>query len=609
MSSDDEYASLTLPTYTNKELEAIDAHVQACLSAPAPAGQPQITIEIADESEPVSQSPTVVVPEDLSALSATAKGKGRRGDCADLDALSPMERYRRHGVLNVTDLVSLAWCEVQYDYGLRQRRSMPIASRPTSFISAQGKEISVAKEVAAANDVVTKQGTALHKVLERLVKPEELRVDISSEEEQWALRLVNMLTSLQCIALEGYTRELPVFGIIQGVVVNGIIDEVLMKTEGPLTPQKRTNDDSTSPRKRKKPRRSVSPSQHFVTDFLPSSTSADPPTSSYPDNQPLPLPIEADPTQPRRPDQPQPPSTGLPRRFLHLIDTKTRESNSVPHHKDTLSGRMQLMIYYRLLKDMISTSPLFNFAAVWRRLGVDPAKTFSTRFLIQAGLMGPGSTWKTSCLNDLSQAYLDTVRALDVAGVNTTLQLVYRLQGKVGNKKGKGKCDKGRWKGKEKRASKKRTGSPVVTQEERDLARAIEASLLDARKLAGSVLGTPVSISTDTPTAPTTHSDVEGTNGTDSAQISSRSPTSASSSDSEVDKFDLRPIGTKEFEYEEETLDRHIAHTLQWWRGERSSQGVSLEDSGRCWKCEYRDDCEWREQKALEVQERMRGRR
>jgi hypothetical protein len=43
-------------------------------------------------------------------------------------------------------------CGVQYDYGLRQGRSRPIANRPDAFFSSEGKVISVEKSVAEDNE-------------------------------------------------------------------------------------------------------------------------------------------------------------------------------------------------------------------------------------------------------------------------------------------------------------------------------------------------------------------------------------------------------------------------------------------------------------------------
>jgi hypothetical protein len=92
---------------------------------------------------------------------------------------SPFQRYRSwNRVLSVSDLVSPAWyvtmnilkttvpttkldmsrCELQFDYGLRQKRSRKLEDRPASFTSAEGKIISVEKQVAAKNDRTVQRG-------------------------------------------------------------------------------------------------------------------------------------------------------------------------------------------------------------------------------------------------------------------------------------------------------------------------------------------------------------------------------------------------------------------------------------------------------------------
>ena len=49
-------------------------------------------------------------------------------------------------------------CEVQFDYGLRQKRYKKLADRPESFVSAEGKTITVSQTVAAANDRTVTRG-------------------------------------------------------------------------------------------------------------------------------------------------------------------------------------------------------------------------------------------------------------------------------------------------------------------------------------------------------------------------------------------------------------------------------------------------------------------
>lgn len=103
---------------------------------------------------------------------------------------SPLEAFRRCGTLSVTDLASPCWCEMQFEYGLRGKRGRPFRERPKSFTSAFGKEIRIDSIVGAQNDVITRKGKAIHKSLEREVKPQEVIVQVTSIEERWALRQV-----------------------------------------------------------------------------------------------------------------------------------------------------------------------------------------------------------------------------------------------------------------------------------------------------------------------------------------------------------------------------------------------------------------------------------
>jgi hypothetical protein len=90
---------------------------------------------------------------------------------------SPFEEFRPRGTLSVSDLVGPAWyvrpltvrgwmteriyaarCGVQFDYGLRQGRSLAPALRPESFVSAEGKEMKADKKVAKVNEKTLGRG-------------------------------------------------------------------------------------------------------------------------------------------------------------------------------------------------------------------------------------------------------------------------------------------------------------------------------------------------------------------------------------------------------------------------------------------------------------------
>lgn len=49
-------------------------------------------------------------------------------------------------------------CEVQFDYGLRQKRYKKLEDRPTSFVTAEGKTINVVQNTAAQNDRTVTRG-------------------------------------------------------------------------------------------------------------------------------------------------------------------------------------------------------------------------------------------------------------------------------------------------------------------------------------------------------------------------------------------------------------------------------------------------------------------
>lgn len=182
---------------------------------------------------------------------------------------------------------------------------------------------------------------------------------------------------------------------------------------------------------------------------------------------------------------------------LHLSDTKTRTRPTLPPDEDTLASRVQLMLYHRLLSNLLAPSapsvqaptPL-DFAALWSRVGVDPARRFSKDFLTQAGLVSEpaiqdapteatataaqSSADSLSCLSDLTIAWAHAVEALNVGTVNNTLTLVYRSQPTR-------KCSKGKA-----RAKTTPSGTELSPQEAQDLAAAMQASVSDVQGGVGS---------------------------------------------------------------------------------------------------------------------------
>ncbi|KAI0964135.1 hypothetical protein AcW1_001025 [Taiwanofungus camphoratus] len=442
------------------------------------------------------------------------------------DAPSPFQRFRSwKKLLSVSDLVGPAWCEVQFDYGLRQKRSLRPDKRPASFVTAEGKSINVDKRVAEDNHRIITRGKSVHKALEREIHPEEVKVDVTSEEERWGLRLVNMLASLTTLTEIGTCREMPVFGIIHDQIIVGVIDELVRKPRKPSkdthslvadtsaqrTPNKRSSPSTSAKAKSKRSRRTPSPSQQQITSFLTAVTqvsgaeTADAVDLIDPIKYPLAIPRAT--TVTLHEDISPSSAKHIPSYTIHLSDTKTRRNPSLPPHEDTFQSRLQLMIYHRLLSALLVPSgPLYappqigagssselrlphpvDFGLLWTRLGVEPGKPFSEGFMRQVGLLVTKNTDRElvngfsehsrssapiSCLNDLTNAWAQAVAALEVIGVDRVLTIVYRMQPSKSTRQTKAKSPDARSRGKAARADE-----PLSDQEAQDIARAVHASL------------------------------------------------------------------------------------------------------------------------------------
>ncbi|KAI0053461.1 hypothetical protein FA95DRAFT_1674468 [Auriscalpium vulgare] len=629
---DDEFDAYDFSEFTAADLALVDVvaareHVSRRTPAhafedyevqrTAPFGGPQIAIEL----EPAADDGVVKIGG--SGNSDSGSGGGSKGDKGQGSTpkkdteRSPLERYRQRKILTVSDLVGPAWCEVQFDYGLRQGRSRKLADRPASFVSGKGKVITVETEVAAANDKVIQRGQMVHKVLERELKPETFPVTVRTDEERWALRLVNMLSCLDSLMELGICREMPVFGVVHGVVISGIIDEI---GRDPLPAE------ASSPVKTKKRAPSSVPGtpQKTKRSRAPSSTESQPLLTSF-----FPSPSKRGLTPPLMSSPPSRTHT------LHILDTKTRRSQSLPSDDDALSSRLQVMLYHQLLSALLS--PTFPFAALWARLSLDPFRKFSDNFLIEAGIVQDiqekGTFMHPATLDDLVAEWRFEVNALNIDGVSPNLSLVYRSQSPE----------------KPQKLPRVTTEMRAAQQEARDLARAIEASLRDPefdieralleRSMKGqsdvdtsehttlggdahlawlaqdgmlervepSVLetilegakpdeGETESLEPSIPNLPTVSSEA-----TDFQIPEEKESSPEPSLPLVYEVTESQILGRKEFRVDDKLLNTHLKNILLWWHGKRAPQGVEPKHAKRCFSCEYREGCEWREKKAREA--------
>ncbi|KAH8680588.1 exonuclease V a 5' deoxyribonuclease-domain-containing protein [Xylariales sp. PMI_506] len=233
------------------------------------------------------------------------------------DERSPLERFRTFPKkpLTVTDLSSGAWCELQYWYTL----TLLPGGRKTRTAAMQG-------------------GSKVHKVLEDEVHT-TVEVTVSRKEEAFALKLWNLIQGLRTLRDEGLTRELEVWGVIEGQVVNGVIDQ-LSHSSPALESEQVGNSDSVGSE-------AIDPqsAQSSITDYFGT---------------------------PR-----------LPQRKVFLTDVKTRGSNSLPTGAALRPSKLQLSLYHKLLGEMAEGK--LDFSVIAARYGLQEEVRFSDAFMAQIG--------------------------------------------------------------------------------------------------------------------------------------------------------------------------------------------------------------------------------
>ncbi|RLN30114.1 exonuclease V, chloroplastic-like [Panicum miliaceum] len=143
-------------------------------------------------------------PLSYAAYSAAGPAAGDIED-SPLPRRSPLAQFRDRRALTVTDITATEWCEKQMEFMLKH-----------------GKP---------ERTEAMKAGSDRHAQLEDEVFQ---RVDISirCEEELWAVKFVRFIVGTNRLMLKGVTREIPVFGVVEGSWVIGTIDEIRMHMDG-----------------------------------------------------------------------------------------------------------------------------------------------------------------------------------------------------------------------------------------------------------------------------------------------------------------------------------------------------------------------------------------
>lgn len=183
-----------------------------------------------------------------------------------------------------------------------------------------------------------KQGSKVHQKLEDEVHT-TVKIDIMTKEDGFGLKLWNFVQGLRTLRDTGLTRELEVWGMIDGNLVNGVIDGVSYENPNPDF-----EDELSSQGFRGKH------AQSSLTDYFP-------------------------PSQEEQANRPGP--------RIYLTDVKTRGSLAPVGKALLRPAKIQLLLYHRFLSDMAAGR--LDMLKVFRRYGLDPDDPFSDAFIAQIG--------------------------------------------------------------------------------------------------------------------------------------------------------------------------------------------------------------------------------
>ncbi|KAI4243664.1 MAG: hypothetical protein LQ352_006985 [Teloschistes flavicans] len=291
--------------------------------------------ESRSERERHERSVSIEAPVDLPQVSVEQP--------AEPDRRSPLERFRTkpQKALSVTDLVSPSWCELQYWF----------------VLTKHGKK---------RRTPAMKRGSAVHKTLEDEVH-RTIVVDIQTKEDAWGLRIWNIIQGLRTLRETGMTRELEVWGVFDGQVVNGVIDELSYACPDPEL-ETSENNSKNHP---KEPPPPLAPDQKSITDFLSPNGSQELSQSNFG--------AAAAAAAPNIPPTSPTSKASVPR--IYITDTKTRSTASVPKGASFRPTLMQLMLYHRLLSNMATGA--IDPAIVFERYDLNADTPFTDRFIAQ----------------------------------------------------------------------------------------------------------------------------------------------------------------------------------------------------------------------------------
>lgn len=255
------------------------------------------------------------IQDDATTDSERSDGEQSEDEYGFKDIESPLSRFRTFPKkpFSVSDLIAGAWCELQYYYTLVK---LP-GGKKTRTVAMKG-------------------GSKLHKGLEDEVYT-TVAVEVAKKEDVFGLKLWNIIQGLRTLRDTGMTRELEVWGLVEGHVVNGVIDHLNYENPDPeFEDEVRSSQEASQGDGKDQPK---------ITTFFHSSAT--------------------------KPEHDK----------IYLTDVKTTGANRPPKGAAVRPAKIQLFLYHRFLSDMAAGR--LDYFRVFARYGLDADEQFSDTFIAQ----------------------------------------------------------------------------------------------------------------------------------------------------------------------------------------------------------------------------------
>lgn len=344
----------------------------------------------------------------------------------------------------------------------------------------------------------------MHKVLEEQVH-REVKVDVETREDMFALRIWNAIQGLRTLRATGMTREMEVWGVLDGEVVNGIIDEIntVCPDEEAEEVMLKQEENNRAGKLKGKP---LEAGQKTLTNFLKDSENArilEEHFSSTPAS-----------------------SHHQETRTFYISDVKTRQSRSLPPNgSQSKPVYIQLMLYRRLFASLAANETPAE--SVFQRYSLDPHVTFSDSFIAEVGQLDYGF----SDDEEGDAMYGSSQDSVSELLAHNSLSSLWCF---------------------------------MIAE----FARTIPNPAPPSANVRSSI-----------------------------SKLLAVEYRSGGSGD---------VLGKKSFAHDDSVLDAYIDDEVKWWRGQRATKGVDIEDAFKCRICEFAEGCSWREEKIEEAKRKSR---